>query len=212
MARFRPSRKALAISAGVAAFSMVAVPTTASATGLLGLGDLLGLGQLCNVSGLLSIVTDGSGCGTAVPVSLDDLKGPAGPTGPTGPTGPQGPKGDTGATGPQGIAGTPGGPMGPAGAPGAKGANGTNGKNGVSGYQVVSKQQNIKAGRAMTWTMGCPSGKKAIGGGVRSTSAGSFLTQGSGPSSSSGAGWAVTVVNVSKKSHKITGYAICAAV
>jgi hypothetical protein len=211
MASFRPSRKGLAI-AGAVAVGVVAMPTAASASGLLGLGDLLGLSQLCNVSGLLSIVTDGSGCGTAVPISVGDLKGPKGDTGATGPQGPQG------------TAGTPGGPAGPAGAKGdagaagaagvagPAGAKGATGANGVSGYQVVSKQETLKAGQAMTWTVSCSSGKKVTSGGVRSTSAGSFLVQGSGPSSSSGTGWTVTMVNVSKKSHKITGYAVCASV
>jgi hypothetical protein len=188
----------------MAAVAVVALPTAAHADLL---GSLLGQsGTLCVVNNVLNLdVNGGTGtCSSGTAVSVLDITGPKGDTGSTGPQGTQGASGAQGAQGPQGVKGDPGaaGPAGP------KGANGTNG---VSGYHVVSKQQTLKAGQAMTWTMSCGTGK-ATGGGVRSTSAGSFLMQGSGPSSASGSGWSVTMVNVSKKSHKITGYAMCASV
>jgi hypothetical protein len=203
MARFRPSRRTVAVVAPLTiAAGLLAAPANASVSNLLGLGDLLDLlnghsAALCSVDGLLSIQADGGSCESgSVPVSLDDLKGPKGDTGPAGANGAPGPKGDPGAPG----------------ATGAQGPAGKNGTNGVSGYTIVSKSETLKKGGAMTWTMSCPSGEKVTGGGVRaSSSAGSFLMQGSGPSAG-GNGWTVTVVNVAKSKHKITGYAICAKV
>ncbi len=210
MARFRPSRRTVAIVAPLTiAAGLVAAPANAGVGDLLNLGDVLGLlsghqAALCSVDGILNLQVDSTSCTTGSAITVNALTGPAGPQGATGA---QGPKGDTGAQGPAGPAGPAGGPAGPAGPAGAAGAKGANG---VSGYQIVSKSQTLKKNAAMTWTMSCPSGKKAIGGGVRAASAGSFLMQGSGPSAG-GKGWTVTMVNVSKSSHKITGYAICAA-
>jgi len=151
--------------------------TAASATGvdlpivgnLLDLGGVLDLlgghnAALCSVNGILNLQVDSTTCSTGSAVTVDLLTGPQGPQGPTGATG------ATGAQGPQGIqglTGPSGGPAGPAGLAGAAGVAGAAGKNGVSGYQIVSKSQTLKAGKAMTWTMSCSSGKKVTGGGVR---------------------------------------------
>src|SRR5258707_3635993 len=98
MARFRPSRKAVAITAGVAAFGVVAMPTPAHADLL---GGLLGNLPLCvDGGGLISGLLGGGSCSSgSLPVSLDQLKGPKGDTGATGPTGPAGPAGTPGRVG-----------------------------------------------------------------------------------------------------------------
>ncbi len=74
------------------------------------------------------------------------------PAGQQGPAGPAGPAGAPGATGP----------------PGATGAQGQKGADGVSGYEIVNTSTNssIPAGAAALRQADCPTGKKAIAGGV----------------------------------------------
>jgi hypothetical protein len=70
--------------------------------------------------------------------------------------GPKGDKGDRGDKGPPGDKGLPGvqGPTGPAGA--------------VTGYEIVERGPNtVPANNAFVGSVACPSGKKAVGGGVR---------------------------------------------
>tara|TARA_Y100000310_G_scaffold234043_1_gene236948 strand:+ start:58 stop:1200 length:1143 start_codon:yes stop_codon:yes gene_type:complete len=71
---------------------------------------------------------------------------------PTGLVGPQGTQGDTGADG----------------APGADGADGADGAPGPSGYEIVTSAWNLAPGTGGigNTTPGCPSGKKAVGGGI----------------------------------------------
>ena len=128
--------------------------------------------------------------------------GPAGPKGDKGETGAAGTKGATGATGPAGARG-PAGPAGPA------------GQSGVSGWQyLVSDGKAIKAGDFLTWAVNCPSGKKALGGGVAVPYPNyrSRVTQ-SAPGGAAATGWVVTVAN-DYPSASISAYAwvICATV
>jgi hypothetical protein len=99
------------------------------------------------------------------------LTGAQGLTGERGAAGSQGPKGDTGEAGPQG-------PQGPA------GAQGPQGHPGISGYEVRTYRYSkddlnsdmgpgyVGVGGGAIATVACSSGKVAIGGGYRFTSAG----------------------------------------
>src|SRR3954447_22938388 len=118
------------------------------------------------------------------------LKGNSGPAGPQGSAGPQGGKGDAGA----------------AGANGATGKDGAPGKDGLISSATVQRTtfSPIADGGTGTQTVSCPSGQKAIGGGVRSDAYGIGLVEASRPSvgdfgtPSSGDtfdGWRATVVN-----------------
>jgi hypothetical protein len=80
---------------------------------------------------------------------------------PAGPQGAKGDKGDAGAPGAQGIPGAPG-------ATGEKGEKGDQGLPGLSGVQIVSMDSAAVTGASVV-TAVCPIGKKAIGGGQRSS-------------------------------------------
>jgi hypothetical protein len=99
------------------------------------------------------------------------LQGPAGPVGPQGSVGPKGDTGDAGAQGPVGLAG-PQGPAGPKGDTGATGPQGPAGPAGVSAYQrVVGPEVTVTGMGTLIADAHCPAGKKALGGGVQTTSA-----------------------------------------
>jgi hypothetical protein len=85
---------------------------------------------------------------------------------PGGQPGPQGPRGETGPAGPRG----PAGPAGPRGPEGAQGPAGPAGTNGIGGWQIVISDgvSTAATGFART-TVGCPNGKRVLGGGVSST-------------------------------------------
>lgn len=97
-------------------------------------------------------------------------QGAQGPIGPAGPVGPQGPKGDkgdsTGVPGPKGDKGDPGpqGIPGPKGDTGAQGAVGPAGAAGISGYEQVSVTSPFDSTASKQLVVGCPAGKRAIGG------------------------------------------------
>ena len=94
--------------------------------------------------------------------SLTGKPGAAGPAGPAGANGDKGEKGDRGLAGANGAAG-------PRGEQGAAGPAGTNG---VSGFQYIAKRADtdILKDKYLRWSVDCPNGKRALGGGV-STSA-----------------------------------------
>jgi hypothetical protein len=82
-----------------------------------------------------------------------------------GPAWPKGEKGEQGPVGPRGATGTAG-PTGPAGPEGAQGPAGPPGPSGVSGWQFLTEGMDIPPKSGRTWQVDCPSGKKALGGGV----------------------------------------------
>lgn len=109
--------------------------------------------------------------------------------GPPGQQGPQGPAGANGPTGPKGSSG-PSGPAGPPGLPGLAGLAGAPGPSGVSGWQIVVVGQGFSGGSGANWEANCPSGKKALGGGVTTTYRGSgFHVSQNGPAGVA-TGWA----------------------
>lgn len=133
-------------------------------------------------------------------------QGPAGPQGPRGPRGQKGEKGQKGQTGARGPAGAPG----------------------VSGYEIVNQTfagvpvPNSGGSRGLSEmkTAGCPSGKRAIGGGANlgtnPAQAGPqrqvsiSLSAPNGP----GNGWSVQLFNASETtdtSIDLQVYAICAS-
>lgn len=132
------------------------------------------------------------------------------------PAGPPGPKGSTGAKGPKGPKGD-------------KGDKGATGAPGVSGYEVVNQTfkevfiENSGSPRGLSEvkTVGCPAGKRVIGGGADlGTNAGQNGQQRqvavslSGPNGT-GTGWSVQLFNNSTTidtSIDLKVYAICASV
>ncbi len=147
--------------------------------------------------------------GLLLPLGADGrFPATVGAIGPVGPKGDRGDKGETGAAGPKGAVGA----TGPA---GARGPAGPAGPSGVSGWQyLVSEGKAIKAGDFLTWGVNCPSGKKALGGGVAVPYPHyrSRVAQ-SAPGGAAATGWVVTVVN-DYPSASISAYAwvICASV
>jgi hypothetical protein len=116
----------------------------------------------------------------------------------------QGPKGDTGAQGPAGVKGEPG-------------SAGPPGSNGVSGWELASHLSNMIApGATGSATAMCPSGKRAMGGGYVlmqvTNDANNGIVVFSGPNTTTGEGWSVSVRNPSTStiSRSHYAYAICA--
>jgi len=110
----------------------------------------------------------------------------------------QGPKGDigaTGATGPQG----PQGPQGPKGDPG-----------GVAGYVIVSSVVSLDPGFEDTGTAACPTGKVAVGGGVKAADPTVLFMLESYPGAN-GSGWSGTAgeFNDAGASTTFTVFAVC---
>ena len=100
--------------------------------------------------------------------------GPQGPKGAQGPQGLQGPKGDTGAAGPPGPTG-PAGQPGPKGDPGPQGSKGDTGPAGPQGPPgprgtpdfelIVGDEYDLLPFEPYEAFVGCPRGKKPVGGG-----------------------------------------------
>ena len=132
-------------------------------------------------------------------------RGPQGLQGIQGPKGDKGDKGDTGDTGLQGIPG-PKGNQGIQGIPGPKGDTGDTGPSGISGYEIVSEDVDVGGFGAATRDAFCPTGKKALGGGVWTNHS---LVSRSAPFSN---GWTGVVRNPFVDGETITVYAICANV
>jgi len=121
-----------------------------------------------------------------------------------GPAGPQGPKGDKGEQGAQGSAGPKGetgpkgatGPKGPSGPAGPAGPTGPRGPSGISGWQFLTEGMGIPAKKWKTWQVDCPSGKKALGGGVAVPYPNYFAPVAqSAPAGAAATGWLATVAN-----------------
>jgi len=114
-----------------------------------------------------------------------------------GPAGLQGPKGDKGEQGPAGPKSTTGpkGPAGPAGSQGAPGPAGAPGLSGISGWQYLTAGMAIPPDDRRTWQVNCPGGKKALGGGVSTTSGNKSDTHisESAPAGASATGWLASV-------------------
>ena len=135
--------------------------------------------------------------------SLTGERGPAGPQGPKGDRGEQGPAGPTGTTGPKGETG-------PAGAPGPAGPPGPSG---ISGWSYVTKAQSISPGVYGRWSVDCPDGKRALGGGVTSggPEVGTVSVMESGPAGQA-TGWLSSVRNNGNVTTTEYVWAICAKV
>ena len=139
--------------------------------------------------------------GRLVPLGLDG-KLPAS----VGAIGPQGPKGESGSQGPVG----PAGPRGYQGLPGREGARGASG---ISGWQFVTEGFSIKPDRATGAQVVCPSGKKALGGGVAGYGGPWYLSRvvQSAPAGQA-TGWLATVRNDGIATVTYFVWAICAYV
>ena len=145
--------------------------------------------------------------------------GPKGDTGEPGAPGPAGPKGDPGPKGAPGAQGAPGpqGETGPAGPRGFEGPTGPTGPSGVSGWSYHTQGQTIGPENYATWSVECPAGKRALGGGVAASGqkVGNIRHSAVVQSAPSGAatGWIVTYSNEFYEGN-VTAYAwvICASV
>ena len=140
------------------------------------------------------------------------LPGPAGPKGDPGPQGPPGQQGATGLQGPPGLPGATGspgqpGPPGPTGPPGPAGP-------GFSGYEIVDSGSISVGGlQGNRRVVSCPSGKRAIGGGVWTLN-GAMQVATSAPTSPvfGGEGWFGDVYNPGVLNGAYHVFAICASV
>jgi hypothetical protein len=95
-------------------------------------------------------------------------KGDPGAPGAPGAQGPQGAVGPAGAQGAPGNNGAPGAPgaAGPKGDKGDPGAQGPQGAPGISGYEIVSEVSLFDSTPYKLFSVTCPAGKRAIGGGA----------------------------------------------
>jgi hypothetical protein len=142
--------------------------------------------------------------------SLTGKPGPAGPQGEKGAPGPAGPQGDRGAPGPTGLAG----PKGDTGPAGPTGSTGPRGPSGVSGWEYVVEAYALPAYRVVEWDVACPSGKKALGGGVSNglpLGGEDVRVQQSAPDGQA-TGWLVNLANYSGKAFTAYAWVICANV
>lgn len=127
-----------------------------------------------------------------------------------------GPKGDQGPPGISGPAGIPG-PAGPIGARGPAGPAGQPGANGVSGWSFHTSRVTVPDNLYSTWTVPCPSGKAALGGGasIDATKQGHYyegqIVQ-SAPAGSTANGWTVTFMNDFGDPVDAFAWVICARV
>jgi hypothetical protein len=119
-----------------------------------------------------------------------------------GPIGPKGDKGDKGATGPKGDPGQPG----------PRGYAGPAGPAGISGLEyLTSEGTDVPNGQRKVVTILCPKGKKAIAGGVSTSSKLAHIRE-SAPLDG-GAGWLGTTANTTEKyDDRMYVWAICAIV
>lgn len=143
--------------------------------------------------------------GTLLPLGADG-KFPAS-VGLTGPAGSKGEKGDPGPAGPKGA-------VGPAGPAGQRGPAGEKGVSGVSGWQYLTESKSIKADGSATLQVNCPSGKRALGGGVAVPYPNLYArVLQSAPSGAAATGWLASVLN-SYPNYTITAtvWVICAVV
>ena len=103
--------------------------------------------------------------------AVSSLAGQPGATGPQGEKGAPGPGGPQGPAGPKGEKGDPGAPgaIGLTGAQGAQGPVGPQGARGVSGWTHRTGVASVASGDQRSIQANCPTGKKALGGGVSST-------------------------------------------
>ena len=143
--------------------------------------------------------------------SLTGQRGPAGLQGDPGPKGDRGDQGPVGPTGPQG----PQGATGPAGPQGAQGPAGPQGRSGISGWQYLTAGRVIEPDHYASWHVDCPSGKKALGGGVASPGPAAppvthvFETA---PAGAEATGWQVGVYHESAHTATFYAWVICAYV
>lgn len=122
-----------------------------------------------------------------------------------------GPKGDTGGKGDPGVRGSVG-PKGDIGPQGPRGAAGSPGPSGISGLEyVVSQGTDVPNGERRSATVMCSKGKKALGGGVSSSSALAHVRQ-SAPTNGGG-GWVGTAANTTARyDDTVFVWVICASV
>jgi hypothetical protein len=148
--------------------------------------------------------------------------GPAGAKGDVGPQGPQGAKGEIGPiglTGPKGDKGDPGltgaqgaqGDVGPMGPIGPQGDQGVQGVPGVSGYQAIMVNDTVPVSSTSPTKvvrLTCPSGKRAIAGGVWSSSMMAGAILGSYPDPNKDTDW-LGEFKTMAASYPVRVHAIC---
>jgi hypothetical protein len=138
------------------------------------------------------------------------------PAGPAGPHGLKGDKGEQGPAGPQGATG-PKGATGPAGPQGAQGPAGPAGPSGISGWEYRTQRQDVTGPAGARWHVDCPSGTKALGGGVsvtpyRGTTRIIESAPYGGPYGAPPTGWLAAVRNEASETLSYYAWVICAYV
>jgi hypothetical protein len=139
------------------------------------------------------------------PTAISSLGRP----GPAGPAGATGAKGETGERGPAGATG----PAGPAGPAGEQGAPGPTGPTGVSAFQYIVRRSDadVQKDSYQRWSVDCPNGKKALGGGVSTSEPYSTRVIESAPTDGA-AGWGVGVKNEGGPTMSAYAWVTCAYV
>jgi hypothetical protein len=144
--------------------------------------------------------------GTLLPLGVDG-RFPAS-VGAIGPAGPRGPKGDRGEPGARGGVGQKGDP----GPPGPRGSTGLPGPSGISGLEYgTSPGTDVPNGQRKSASVFCSKGKKALGGGVSTSSSLAHVRQ-SAPLDG-GTGWLGTAANTTAQyDDRMYVWVICANV
>jgi len=148
--------------------------------------------------------------------SLTGQRGPAGPQGEQGQPGAIGPKGETGPAGPKGETGPAGpkGETGPAGPQGTPGPVGPQGASGISGWEYLTAARRIPAGPDVydSWQVDCPSGKKALGGGMALAERNYQARVVESAPAGAATGWFISVYNQGIRAFTAYAWVICANV
>jgi len=93
---------------------------------------------------------------------------------------------------------------------GPKGDNGAAGAPGISGYEIRHMTGNtVNPGEEVSAQVGCPSDKKALGGGL---SSGQAIAISNSAPSTDGQWWYITGKNISASQTAVAAYVICAHV
>jgi hypothetical protein len=101
------------------------------------------------------------------------------------------------------------GPQGPRGEAGPQGPQGSAGLNGAANLEYRVQPEAIPSGSTRQWAVSCPSGKRAVGGGVSSSNT-VFVRMLEASPLNNGTGWYVGLKN--EHSSTVTGYAWVACV
>lgn len=185
-------------------------------TGLMGDQGPIGFQGIAGLQGGIGPLGPDGATGVQGETGQAGTRGATGPRGEVGPAGSQSEAGPQGELGPAGLQGDQGiqGIKADQGVQGVQGVQGNKGDPGVSKYEVVSNSVSWSRGGDQDLTVGCPEGKRVLGGG-HAVVGGSILDIASYPTLAGNA-WIVSVTTPrvinGGSGDTLFVYAICAAV